>query len=165
MATNVSPLSNGGWSKSAMLAAVQQSVIAKLQSVRDIGASVKPLPNDASIGNVQRSAMCFVIANSIEQSGGLSSSDSMQTSRAARLVVHCWVILAGFELQAPRGIFWLAEQIEKALDGELLPIENLAVDIVVYTGGLSFTSHDSGIWQYKMPLSISVPWTTSADKD
>jgi hypothetical protein len=144
--------------KSECVAFVQDCLISLLQPVcTENGLSLKLMPSDLDVG-VIRQAMLFVFATGYSTSSVTKSGSPVASRQTGSLTVQAYVIVLAASRVGPRSAEWAASKAIEALDGADLGSTNL------YTESMSFTSFKDGIWQYRVPVNVTVPYSEPQTK-
>lgn len=114
------------------------------------GLSFKTMPSDTDAG-VIRTAMLIAFVQGFDTASS-TAPDSMATRQVGTVKMQAYVIVLAASQVGPRSATWAAEIATEAL-------QNRTVDGVrVLADSLQFTSFKDGVWQYRLPVSIVMPY-------
>lgn len=114
------------------------------------GVSVKKMPDDLTI-DVQRGAMALVFVSGFNLpaiAGGISKRQT------ALVKVEAYVIVLAVSERGPRSASWVIGKAIEALDGKSY------LNLPITLDSPSYTSNSEGIWQHRLPVSLTIPYSS-----
>lgn len=114
------------------------------------GLSYKRMPSDTDAG-VIRNAMLVSFVQGFATESTLRP-EAMATRQAGIVRLQAYVIVLAASQVGPRSATWVAQIAAEALHNQTYDGARVLVD------SLEFTSFKDGVWQYRMPVAISIPY-------
>lgn len=146
---------------SKLIGDVADELLKLLAPIAGQGATVKHATDATLDIGAKRTACCYVLVPSVASGLTFDSGSGLQTTGTGRATVKAYLLCCGFELKAPKGIYWLLEEAEAAVSGRTVLLNGC--EVVVHSKGSSFTKSEAGYHQYRIELDLQVPISMTTD--
>lgn len=114
------------------------------------GLSFKTMPGDLDAGTI-RTAMAVLFVPGFSDG---SPANLIASRRSGLAKVQAYVLVLAASQVGPRSATWACSVILEALDGQQ------AYSMSVSCDQMQLSSFKDGIWQYRLPLTVTIPIST-----